>query len=280
MSIELPEARIIALQMAEEITGKRVASVYLQDYERIQRIGFINKDIDDYKTLEGGRVESVVSRGNVVLMKFDNGMNLLLGPEYGGRVLYHAVGEDIPEKIHLRVDFKDRTALTVRLTGMGIIHAVDGESLSDSYLYKRDFSTDALAPDAEEFTYERFSELISERERALKATLVGKEAVVVGLSNSAFQDVIYRAGLHPKRKASKLDEGERRALYKALGVVIEERLRLGGKDRFQDIHGVKGRYVPAMGPKMKGEGCPVCGTQIDRLSIGGGQVYFCPVCQK
>jgi len=35
-----------------------------------------------------------------------------------------------------------------------------------------------------------------------------------------------------------------------------------------------------MGPNMKGEGCPVCGTQIDRLSIGGGQVYFCPVCQK
>ena len=43
------------------------------------------------------------------------------------------------------------------------------------------------------------------------AVLVGKDALVVGLSNSAFQDIIYRAGLHPKRKASSLNSAAQRA---------------------------------------------------------------------
>jgi formamidopyrimidine-DNA glycosylase len=206
-------------------------------------------------------------------------MNLLIGPEYGGKVLYHARGEDAPEKHHLKVDFDDGTALTVRLTSMGFIGAVDDGGLEDSYLYRRDFS-DKASPLEPGFTYERFTELTSDRGRQLKQVLVGKDAVLVGMSNSAFQDVIYRAGLHPRRRASDLSEGERRALFEAINQLIAERLRLGGKDSFQDIYGRQGRYTPAMGPNMKGRDCPTCGTPIERISHGGGQVYLCPMCQK
>jgi len=61
---------------------------------------------------------------------------------------------------------------------------------------------------------------LADNNRALKSVLVGKDAVVVGLSNSAFQDIIYRARLHPKRKASELRIDERRALYDAVRVLI------------------------------------------------------------
>ena len=112
-----------------------------------------------------------------------------------------------------------------------------------------------------------------------KSVLVGKDAVVVGLSNSAFQDIIYRAMLHPKRKASELSEDERRALYDAIRLVLQERIRLNGKDQFHDLYGNQGGYTPAMGPNMKQETCPVCGTTIEKLSVGGGHVYLCPHCQ-
>jgi formamidopyrimidine-DNA glycosylase len=131
----------------------------------------------------------------------------------------------------------------------------------------------------EEFTFERFSRLLVENNRMLKSVLVGKDAVVVGLSNSAFQDIIYRAGLHPKRKASGLNEEERLALYDAIRLVLQERIRLKGKDQFYDLHGNQGGYAPAMGPNMKEHTCPVCGTPIEKLGVGGGHVYFCPKCQ-
>jgi formamidopyrimidine-DNA glycosylase len=278
MSVELPEAMILGKQLSRELPGKQVLFCTPRDYEKLQKIGFMNRDLGDYDRLLEGTVESVVSRGNTVHIKLDNGMNLLIGPEYGGRVLYHSDPVASPDKFHIRVDFTDGTALTVRLTSMGVIQAVDDEGLGDSYLYKRDFS-DKVSPVDEEFTFERFTKLITERGQQLKQVLVGKNAVLVGISNSTFQDVIYRADLHPKRKASELSGDESHALYDSIVKLIEERLRLGGKEKFTDIYGGSGAYTPVMDSNMKGQDCSKCGTLIEKLSVGGGQVYYCPKCQ-
>ncbi|MFB0557550.1 MAG: hypothetical protein ACETVY_00400 [Candidatus Bathyarchaeia archaeon] len=126
----------------------------------------------------------MISRGNVIRVKLDNGMNLLIAPEYGGRVLYHVNGDDIKEKFHLKVDFADNKARTVRLTSMGVIQAVRDDELEQSYVYRSDFA-DTPSPADEEFTFDRFSELLADKSKMIKSLLVGKDAVIVGLSNSA-----------------------------------------------------------------------------------------------
>ena len=279
MSIELPEAKILAEQMNEELRGKRVKSCYLRDYERLQRIGMLDKDTKSFDQLVDGEIESVMSRGNVIRVKLNNGMNLILGPEYGGKIFCHTSEKTIPKKFHLKVDFSDDTMLTVRLTSMGVIQALKDDDLEHSYVFRRDFDSEVLSPIDEEFTFERFSKLLADNNRALKSVLVGKDAVVVGLSNSAFQDILYRARLHPKRKASELNDGERRALYDAVRLLFRERIRLKGKDQFLDLYGNQGDYTPAMGPNMKQQNCLMCGTPIEKLSVGGGHVFFCPKCQ-
>lgn len=279
MSIELPEAKILAKQMEKELLSKRIKAYHLKDYERLQRIGFINKDIKAFDQLVNGEVESIISRGNAICVKLKNEVNLILSPEYGGEIFYHASKKKMTEKFHFKIDFSDDTALTVRLTSMGGIYVLTDSDLMRSYVFRRDFNPEILSPVDEEFTFERFSKLLADNSRALKSVLVGKDAVVVGLSNSAFQDIIYRARLHPKRKASDLSADERRALYDAIRHVLRERTRLNGKDQFFDLYGNKGGYIPAMGPNKKQQKCPVCGTPIEKLSVGGGQVFFCPKCQ-
>jgi len=279
VSIELPEAKILAEQMNKELRGKRVKSCHLQDYERLQGIGMLDKDTKSFDKLVNGEIESVTSRGNVIRVKLNNGMNLILAPEYGGKVFYHLIEKAVPNKFHLKVKFSDDTVLTVRLTSMGLIQAMKDNELERSYVFRRDFNPEILSPIDERFTFERFSRLLTDNNRMLKSVLVGKEAIVVGLSNSAFQDIVYRAKLHPKRKASELNEDERRALYDAIRLVLKERIRLNGKDQFYDLYEKQGSYIPAMGPNMKKQNCPVCGTHIKKLSVGGGHVYFCPKCQ-
>ena len=134
MSIELPEARILGSQMKEVLVGKVVESYAVKDYERLIKIGFMNRNLDDYEDLLERRIESVDYRGNLILVRFDEGMNLLVGPEYGGLVSYREKGE-CPD-YHLKLSFKDGSVLTVRLTSMGGVIAVDDEKLKDSYLYK------------------------------------------------------------------------------------------------------------------------------------------------
>ena len=278
MSVELPEAKILAEQMNQELRGKRVKSYLLKDCERLQRIGMMDKDLTSFNQLVDGKIESVASRGNVIRVKFDNGANLILGPEYGGEIFYHTDAANVP-KFHLRVDFSDGTLLTVRLTSMGVIQVLKDNELERSYVYKRNFDPTKLSPIYEEFTFERFSKRMADHNKMLKSVLVGKDAILVGVSNSTFQDILYRARIHPKRKASELDAEKKRSLYDAVRLVFTERIRLNGKDQFHDLHGKQGGYTPAMGPNMKQQTCPECGTSIEKLSLGGGHVYLCPKCQ-
>lgn len=180
---------------------------------------------------------------------------------------------------HVRLDFTDKMILTVRLLGMGVINAVYNEDLEGSYMYKRDFLYGVSPLEDELFTFDAFSRMLSDRNQNMKTILVGKQAYFVGISNSAFQEIIFKAKLHPKRKSSELSKKERRALFKAVKTVIKSRMKKGGKDKFEDLYGNAGRHTPFMGPNMKGKECPECGSMIEKMSFGGGQVYFCPTCQ-
>jgi formamidopyrimidine-DNA glycosylase len=283
VSVEGPEAAILAGQMRQELVGKTVAGFALGDTRRLQEIGFMNRDADDYRQLVSAVVESVVSRGNTVLLKLDNGSNLVISPEYGGDIFYWEMEGPSPEKYHLRLDFEDSSFLTIRITSMGGTTATCDAGLTHHYLVARDFNPetlDPLDPIAGGFTLERFSATLEAANKAMKTVMVGKEAVLAGISNSTFQDVLYRAGIHPKRKASELSPEERSVLFDAIRFVLDERLRLGGKDQWRDLYGRPGGYVPAMGPGMGGQTCAKCGGTIEKLALGGGDVNVCPVCQR
>lgn len=279
MSVELPEAMILAKQMDEELVGKIVESCRLADYESMQRLNLINKDISDFKRLVGGKIDAVVSRGCTILVKLNNDMNLTIEPGQGGGFLYHSSEAMLHETVHLKIGFSDSTSLTVRFKGLGMIKAVATEDLRRDYLYWRDFSQGISPLDEQQFTPERFSELLHGQNRMLKSVLVGKGAILVGLGNSAFQEIAYKAKVHPKRKASSLNSEEQRALQAAVKEVISNRLQLGGKEGFFDLYGNEGRYKPVMGSHMKDHPCPQCGTIIQRTSVAGGMVYYCPSCQ-
>jgi formamidopyrimidine-DNA glycosylase len=231
MSVELTEAHILAGQMNKELTGKTIQSYQLQNCQSLQKLGCVNKDATAFDRLIGGKIVSVASRGNTILVKLDNGWNLVLAPEYGGNIqLYKKQEETI--KFHLKLEMQDTAVLTVSLTGIGCIQAVEGTSLKNNYLYRRDFS-DILNPLEANFTFNHFLERLDSKKQNIKAALVGKTAVVVGVSNSAFQDIIYRAKISPKRNTGSLTEEEKKALYTAIVDLVVDRLEAGGKDNSQ-----------------------------------------------
>lgn len=278
MSVELPEAKILTEQMNQQVLGKQIKSCQTQPSKGLQRIGMLEPDLTVFDQLVDAKINQIVFRGNVIVLKFDNKMDLILGLEYGGEFFYHK-NSDQASRFHVKLTFCDNTALTVRLTSMGVIQLLKDDSLDLSYVYKRDFDTTKFSATDENFTFKRFFSVFSEKNKMLKAVLVGKDAIIVGISNSTFQDILYRARLHPKRKASELSTAETKRLYDAIKFVINERIRLNGKEDFKDMNQKNGAYVPAMGPHMREHYCLECGTIIEKLSHGGGHVYLCPTCQ-
>lgn len=278
MSVELPEATILSEQLSQQVLGKQVKSYETQESKGLQRVGMLEPDLTVFDQLVETKIDKIVSRGNVLVIKFDNKLDLIIGLEYGGELFYFQNAKHA-SSFHVKLVFTDNTALTVRLTSMGVIQLLDDNSLDLSYVYKRDFDLTKMSATNDDFTLEAFSSMLSNKNKMLKAVLVGKDAIIVGISNSTFQDILYRAKLHPKRKASELSAEETQSLYDAIKFVVTERIRLNGKEDFQDMYQKHGSYVPAMGPHMKEQYCPQCGTIIQKLSHGGGHVYLCPSCQ-
>jgi formamidopyrimidine-DNA glycosylase len=279
LSIELTEASILAEQMQTELVGKLVESWSINELEKLQKSKMVNRELANFDKLKGRTIKSVESRGNGICIRFDNRMNLFLAPEYGGTFRYHKDDTDLPKKIHLKITFSDKSLFTMRLRGWGNIDAAADDELEENYVYRRDFS-DVVSPYEKRFNLQWFSGEITQISKNIKNALVGKDAILVGIQNSSFQDIIYQAGVHPKMKASELSDVQISDLYDAIVRLLKDRKRLGGKDQFTDLYGNKGGYTPAMGPNMKDKMCPKCSTAIEKLAHGGGHVYLCPTCQQ
>jgi len=280
VSVELPETQILAEQMTETLLEKKIKSYNLQDYQKLQQVGFINKNLKDYDRLVGCIIKSITHRGNVIRVQMNKKMNLVLCPDYGAEILFHKNVETLPKKHHLKIEFSDGTFLTIRQTGMGCIQAASDHEVNDLYVIKRDFSDTPSPVGEQDFTFERFRELLNAKRQNIKAAIVGKTAVIVGLSNAAFQEIIFKAGIHPKRNTATLDDDEKHDLYDAMKQILNARICSGGKDNWKNLFGESGRHTPVMGPNMKDKDCPECGAAIEMIAHGGGQVYFCPRCQR
>lgn len=280
MSVELPEALLLAEQFTSSIRDKKIKSYDVQDSEKLQKIGFMNKKLKDYERLVGCKVKEITHRGNVIRIQMNKKMNLVLCPDYGAKILFHENEKTLPKKHHLKFGFTDGSYLTIRQTGMGLAYSATDQEAKELYVMKRDFS-DIPSPVGEhDFTFEKFAELLDEKGQNIKAAIVGKTAVVVGLSNAAFQEIIYKAGIHPKRNTSTLTDDEKHEVYDSMKQILNARICSGGKDNWLNLYGEPGRHTPVMGPNMKDKDCPACGASIEKIAHGGGHVYFCPRCQQ
>lgn len=280
VSVELPETQILAEQMMDTILEKKIKSVDIRDSAKLQKIGFMNKKLKDYDRLVGCKINSIMFRGNVIHIQMNKKMNLVLCPDYGATILFHKNEDSLPRKHHFKAEFTDGTFLTIRQTGMGLVYSVTDQEVKDLYVIKRDFSETPSPVGEHDFTFDRFSELLDAKGQNIKAAIVGKTAVVVGLSNAAFQEIIYKAGIHPKRNTSTLTNDEKHELYDSMKQILNSRICSGGKDNWINLYGEPGRHTPVMGPNMKDKNCPACGAAIEKIAHGGGQVYYCPRCQR
>jgi formamidopyrimidine-DNA glycosylase len=92
------------------------------------------------------------------------------------------------------------------------------------------------------------------------------------------QDILFEAGVSPKRKTALLTEEERIRLYRAVRNTIAAMTQQGGRDGWTDLFGNPGGYVRKM--KTEREVCPACHAPLAKEAYLGGKVIYCPNCQK
>jgi len=270
--IELPEALTIARQMNDELKGKRIESGNRGN--SVHKFAFYNRESEEYEEILAGKtVGEVTGHGNWIFAPLEPGFVLVLGC-MGGRILFHQNQDTLPRKYHLMLCFEDDTYLTVTIHMWGFIKLV-GESEPVN------FHT-TLTPISDEFTYDRFRQLLEDYEerdkKSIKYFMISGPGIL-GIGNSYLQDILFRAKIHPKRLVTDIEDGESRDLYDAIRETMREAIELGGRYDERDLYNNPGRYIRILDSKTKGNPCPECGTPIEKIQYLGGASYLCPDCQ-
>ena len=102
---------------------------------------------------------------------------------------------------------------------------------------------------------------------------------IPGLGNGVLQDILFYAGIHPRRKMKSITEKEYTGLFSSIKDTLAEMTRLGGRDTEKDLFGKAGGYRTILSKNTVGKPCPVCGAVIKKTSYLGGAIYWCLDCQ-
>jgi formamidopyrimidine-DNA glycosylase len=272
--IELPEAVRLASQVEAELKGKVIVEANCGNSPH--KWAFYSRPQEEYaEMLPGKKIGKCSASGSMACIGLTPGHALLLG-DGGLRVLLHEPVAKLPAKYQLMLRFADDSILTVSVQGWGFLHLV---TAGDA---KKRFAGHGLSPLSDEFTYQRFKALLDGYERAEKDAIkkvVISGGLISGVGNGYLHDVLFRAGIHPRRKLAEIDGNARRRLFSAVRKTVRDATKKGGRDTEFDLHGERGGYRPILDSRMKGETCPQCATPIEKFPFLGGACYVCPACQ-
>ena len=190
---------------------------------------------------------------------------------------YYENSNKIPLKHQLLIEFDDGSILVASVQMYGaILVFLEGESDNKYYHITRE----KPSPLNDNFDQLYFNSLRSHDSNMLsvKAYLATQQRIP-GLGNGVLQDILLKAGIHPKRKMSTITEKEYVGLFDSVKSILAEMTRLGGRDTEKDLFGMAGGYKTLLSKNTVGKPCDICGTVIEKTAYLGGTIYWCPVCQ-
>jgi formamidopyrimidine-DNA glycosylase len=273
--LEIPEARVLAQQIMGTIKGKKILRAAAA--QTPHKFAWFAGNPESYSGLLVGKtIDAAAGFGGLVEIRADD-TTLTFGD--GVTLKYHEQSEPRPPKHQLLIEFVDGTALSGTVQMYGGLWCYQSGTFQNPY---HQLAKEKPSPLSIGFNESYFEQMITAPEVqkfSLKAFLATEQRIP-GLGNGVLQDILFNAGMHPRKKVNTLSPAERRVLLEALKSTLAEMVKGGGRDTEKDLFGELGGYVTKVSKNTVDNPCRVCGTTIRKEAYLGGSIYFCEKCQK
>lgn len=272
---ELPEVETIKLDLNKKILGLKIEEVDIYD-QRVLKDLIPRKFI---QAVKGKKIKAVERRGKAIIVEFKEGGFLIVQPKMTGQLIY---GEDLKKTQNLKetkVIFKLSNGQYLNYNDQRLFGKLSVvKKLEDSKFIK------SLGPEPLEnaFTLDWLSANIKRFKSPIK-TLLMNQAFIAGIGNIYASEILFKAGINPKKKAAHLKEEEIKFLYKATVEILKKAVSLRGTSfrDYRDADGKKGNYLNEL--KVYGrenEPCHICRRPLVRIAQSGRSTFHCEICQK
>ncbi len=269
---ELPEVETVARGLQASLVGRTIVGVEVRWARSV-----ISPDPAIFaRRLTGQAVTGVGRRGKWLTIALSDGGTLLVHLRMTGRLVLGS-GACLDDR-HLRL----------------LLFLDDGQRLrfSDTRKFGRvwllDDPADVLGelgpePLADDFTAARLREMLARRRGRIKPLLLNQR-FLAGLGNIYTDETLWRAGIHPLRRADSLSPAEVRRLHRAIRSVLRAAIASGGTTlpdaAYQRANGRPGGFASRLAVYGRaGQACPRCGMAIERIKVSQRGTHFCPHCQ-
>ncbi len=270
--IELPEAVVIAQQITDTLSGKRIAHAVANASPH--KFAWYTGDPATYNDRLAGKAIGA-GAGVAGSIEFAAGDMVL---SISAPIRYHVQGEKRPKKHQLLVEFEDGTAISSSAQmwgGFFCFPAGTKAGFADA-----DIARQRPSPLTDAFDRAYFYTLFDAETPKLSAkAFLATAQRIPGLGNGVLQDILWTARIHPKRKMGELSERAIDEMFEAVKDVLMAMMVQGGRDTERDLFGHPGGYKTVLSKNTVNTPCPVCGTAIRKEAYLGGSIYYCAGCQ-
>jgi formamidopyrimidine-DNA glycosylase len=268
---ELPEVQALVDFLAERTAGLAVTRVELASFS-------VLKTFDPPpQALEGAPVDGVHRHGKFLDLDVD-GTHLVFHLARAGWLRW---SDQLPATV-LRPG-KSPIALRVRLSdgsGFDLTEAGTKKSLA-AYIVRDPKDVPGIArlgpdPLADDFTRERFGELLAGRRTQVKGLLRDQE-VIAGVGNAYSDEILHVARTSPFAIAGSLAPEVVDRLYTALRETLVGAVSAASGKPAKELKDAKRAGMRVHG--RTGETCPECGDVVREVSFADTSLQYCATCQ-
>ncbi len=280
---ELPEVETVKKVLINWIKGKRITNTYIY-YPRI---------IDDLSPLVNEKINDVTRYGKNLIFVLDNYI-LTSHLRMEGKFYFakKEAGLSQDKKINFSIESKDdvsfirkHTHIILELDNEYLLLYHDVRKFGKMHLYsKNDFSFSNLGIGKEPFdmSKEELYSLFQKKKQPIKEVLLD-QSVISGIGNIYADEICFKCGILPTRKASSLSLKEVEKLLSVSQETLNEAILYGGSTikSYHSGNGVDGLFQQKLLVYgKKDEPCSICATPIKKIKLKGRGTCFCPKCQK
>jgi formamidopyrimidine-DNA glycosylase len=272
---ELPEVETVRRHLEAAIIGRTVRGVRLsgKKLRAPVNLGFARR-------LRGRTFTAVRRHGKYLLADLDGGLTLVSHLGMSGRWLFmkRSPTRVLPH-VHARIAFDGGGELWFQdARRFGLLKLVETDALA------KDPGLRSLGPDpiASPPTGETLYAIGRRARTPIKSFLLDQKRIA-GVGNIYASEILHRARVDPRRRASALSAAEWQAIAGETSAVLEEAIaRMGTTfSAYRTLWNEPGSYGDQLRVYDRGgEPCRRCGTPIRRVVQAQRSTFFCPACQK
>jgi len=273
---ELPEVETIVRQLRDNIVGQEIESVQILRRDQWK----LNDPAEMEKCLAGERIMVINRRAKFIAIDFESGNQLVIHLRMTGKLIW-SPGKPLTDKFK-RTVFYFTSGSSMQFNDTRALGTLTFYHSSDKDCWQKKLG---LEPLNEDWQISRLKEICNKSSLQMKDLLLD-QTKIAGIGNIYANEILFRAKIHPERRANTLSSREISALYRIIPEVLQLAIEKMGTSlgdgvfNYRSVYNIEGEFQNILAVyNQEGEPCLVCKSPIQRIKQKGRSSYFCGMCQ-